>query len=417
MQSDTSAQKVATAMIGTGNRGSFLLQAVLHQPNAKVVALCDLKPDRLDKAATAAARDNPATYTDWHRIIDRKDIDAVFIATPPYLHSEMAIAALRAGKNVYCEKPIGVTPAQVRAILEAAKGLEKGLRRRPAVALHEACTRTWSARFAKAPSATSSWSKPSATPPPTCPTTDPPATGISTSPSPAATSSSSPCTISICATGSIGAHPTRACGFGAIQLYKNDPPGRTIFDCGSLTYDYPGGVKMSFTQNVFHPASMPNGNQYVYVYGSKGAIDLMAGTMYPPRKTPSPSRWSPKQQEDQYAHMAAFYASITQGAPPPVDIKIGAAAALTAILGTPGHDPGKGSHLERSRRRRLGSRDWGLGIGDWSRGAPREGPMRAVLGWFMGPRDRADGFLPARACPPLVPNPQSPIPFPDILPP
>ena len=49
--------KVGTAMIGVGNRGSYLLKAVLSQPDARVVALCDNKPDRLDKAATAA---------DWH---------------------------------------------------------------------------------------------------------------------------------------------------------------------------------------------------------------------------------------------------------------------------------------------------------------------------------------------------------------
>src|SRR5689334_16863225 len=89
-----SGNKVRTAMIGTGNRGSYLLQGVLEQPDVQVVGLCDIKPDRLDKAATAAARDNPKTETDWRRIIDRKDIDVVFIATPPYLHSEMAIAAL-----------------------------------------------------------------------------------------------------------------------------------------------------------------------------------------------------------------------------------------------------------------------------------------------------------------------------------
>ena len=120
-----SEKVVGTAMIGVGNRGSFLLQGVLQQPNAKVLALCDIKPDRLDKAATAAARDNPATYADWQRVIERKDVDAVFIATPPYLHSEMAIAAIKAGKHVYCEKPIGVTPAQVRALLEAAHGSNK----------------------------------------------------------------------------------------------------------------------------------------------------------------------------------------------------------------------------------------------------------------------------------------------------
>src|SRR5947207_3310441 len=119
------ASPVSTAMIGIGNRGGFLLRAVLAQPNAKVLALCDIKPDRLDKAASAAARDNPATYSDWRKIIDRKDVDAVFIATPPYLHSEMAIAAIKAGKHVYCEKPLGVTAAQVRALLDAAKGGKK----------------------------------------------------------------------------------------------------------------------------------------------------------------------------------------------------------------------------------------------------------------------------------------------------
>src|SRR5262249_54030152 len=114
-----SANQIPTAMIGIGGRGTNLLQGVLEQPNAKVVALCDLKPDRLDKAAPTAKRDNPSTYTDWRRIIDRKDIEAVYIATPPYLHSEMAIAALKSGKHVYCEKPLGVTAAQVKALVEA----------------------------------------------------------------------------------------------------------------------------------------------------------------------------------------------------------------------------------------------------------------------------------------------------------
>ncbi|HUB34068.1 MAG TPA: Gfo/Idh/MocA family oxidoreductase [Bryobacteraceae bacterium] len=332
MQTGASGQTVATAMIGTGNRGSFLLQAVLHQPAAKVVALCDLKADRLDKAATAAARDNPQTYTDWHRIIDRKDIDAVFIATPPYLHSEMAVAALRAGKNVYCEKPVGVTPAQVKAILDAAKSSKKifvaGQQLR-SMKLYQEMVRQIRAGaigdilMVKAQRHAAA---------------DLPHDGSSAdwyfdvSKSGGYLVEQSVHNLDLC-NWVIGAHPTRACGFGAIQLYKNDPPGRTIFDCGSLTYDYPGGVKMSFTQNVFHPASMPSGGQYIYVYGSKGSLDLMAGTMYPPERGSQPVALVAKRQEDEYAHMAAFYAAITQGVTPPVDVKIGAEAALTAILG------------------------------------------------------------------------------------
>src|SRR5215813_5696420 len=121
------ADTIPTALIGIGGRGTNLLQGVLEQPNAKVAALCDIKPDRLDKAATTAKRDNPSTYTDWRRIIDRKDVDAVFIGTPPHLHSEMAIAALKSGKHVYCEKPLGVTAAQVKALVEAARGSNRVL--------------------------------------------------------------------------------------------------------------------------------------------------------------------------------------------------------------------------------------------------------------------------------------------------
>ena len=55
------ADVIRTGMIGVGNRGSYLLTMVLSENRAKVMAICDIKPDRLDKAATAAARDTPAT--------------------------------------------------------------------------------------------------------------------------------------------------------------------------------------------------------------------------------------------------------------------------------------------------------------------------------------------------------------------
>jgi myo-inositol 2-dehydrogenase / D-chiro-inositol 1-dehydrogenase len=323
---------VNTAMIGVGNRGSFLLQGVLQQPNAKVLALCDNKPDRLDKAASAAARDNPATYADWRQVIERKDVDAVFIATPPYLHTEMAIQAIAAGKNVYCEKPLGVTPSQIRALLDAAKGSNKvfvaGQQLRSQKHLVEAISKIRDGAIGDVIMVKAQRHA----------ATDLPHDGTSADWYFDVTKSGgylieqSVHNLDLC-NWAIGSHPLRACCFGGILLYKNDPPGRTIFDCGSITYDYPGGVKMSFTQNVFHPASMPNGNQYVYVYGTKGAVDLMTATMYPPEKGGQPVVLSPKIQEDEFAHIAAFYSSIVHGTPPPVDIKVGATAALTAILG------------------------------------------------------------------------------------
>jgi len=328
-----SEQPVGTASIGVGNRGSFLLRGVLQQPNAKVVALCDIKPDRLDKAATSAAKDKPATYSDWRRVIDRKDVDAVFIGTPPYLHSEMAIAALKAGKHVYCEKPIGVNAAQVRSLVEVARSTKRvfvpGQQLRSLKQLGEAVGKiregaigdvimVKAQRHATADLAhdgsSGDWY-------------------FDVTKSGGYLIEQSVHNLDIC-NWVIGAHPLHASGFGGIQMYKNDPPGRTIFDCGSLTYRYPNGVMMSFTQNVFHPRPMPNGNQYVYVYGTKGSVDLMSTTMmYRVTGDDQPSALAPKREEDQFAHIAAFYDSITKGTKLPADITIGATAALTAILG------------------------------------------------------------------------------------
>ena len=329
------AGKSQTAMIGVGNRGSYLLKGVLEQPNVTVVAVCDIKPDRLDKAATAASRDNPATVTDWRRIIDRKDVDTVFVATPPHLHSEMAVAALKAGKNVYCEKPIGVTPAQVRAVVEAARGsksvftagqqlrsmkyltesvgkihdgiigdviMVKAQRHAAADIAHDGSSGDWYFDVTK---------------------------------SGGYLIEQSVHNLDLC-NWVIGAHPARACGFGGNGLYKNDPPGRTIFDFGSMTFDYPSGVKMSFTQNVFHPRGLPAGGQYVFVYGTKGAVDLMTNpTMYPLDKG-APVALAEKQegpQSNPHAHIVAFYECVRNGGKNPADIAIGASAALTAILG------------------------------------------------------------------------------------
>jgi hypothetical protein len=108
------AARIPTAMIGAGNRGSFVLKGVLEQPNSKVVALCDLKPSRLDAAASSAAKDNPATYTDWRKIIDRKDIEAPEHAPEPAPASSWApkviILKLRNPENSRLQTEPGAIP-------------------------------------------------------------------------------------------------------------------------------------------------------------------------------------------------------------------------------------------------------------------------------------------------------------------
>lgn len=326
--------KVRTAMIGVGGRGSFLLGGVLEQPNAEVVAVCDIKPDRLDKAATTAKRDNPKTYADYRQILDRKDVDAVYIATPPYLHSEMAVAALKSGKNVYCEKPIGLTPAQVKAVVEAAHASRKvftaGQQLRSMRVYAEAVKKIHDGVIGdvimiKAQRHAAS---------------DLPHNGTSgdwyfdVTKGGGYLIEQSVHNLDLC-NWVVARRPERAEGLGATVLYKNDPPGRTIYDSGNLIYDYGSGVRMSFTQNVFHPRNMPGGNQYIYVYGSKGAVDLMTRTpmMYPLAANAQPVTLVEAAPDNQYEHIVRFFKAVQDGGPNPADITIGATAALTAILG------------------------------------------------------------------------------------
>lgn len=120
--------------------------------------------------------------------------------------------------------------------------------------------------------------------------------------------------------------------------YKNEPQGRTIFDNGSMVFEYPGGVKMEFTQNVFHPRQMPGGNQLVYIFGEKGGVDLMYSTNFYPHTAQGENveikALAEKVKEEPHAHTTAFFALVGgANGKNPADITIGASAAVTAILG------------------------------------------------------------------------------------
>src|SRR3954465_7527279 len=107
---------IRVAVIGVGTRGSFLLENTLKVPGVKVVAICDLDPQRAAAAekAVADAGGSAKVYSDFRRMLaDRKDIDAVLIATPVDTHKMIAVATLEVGKNVYCEKPMATNAADV----------------------------------------------------------------------------------------------------------------------------------------------------------------------------------------------------------------------------------------------------------------------------------------------------------------
>ena len=93
--------------------------AVNAAEGCELVALCDVAEDRLGAAAKRAGK-QVATYADYQKLLANTDVNAVVIATPNLLHREMLLAALQAGKHVLCEKPAGVSLADVAEIERAA---------------------------------------------------------------------------------------------------------------------------------------------------------------------------------------------------------------------------------------------------------------------------------------------------------
>lgn len=112
-------EKLDLGVIGVAGRGADNLAGVSGE---NIVALCDIDATRLSKAAEQFP--HAAKYTDFRQMLDRQDLDAVVISTPDHTHAIPAAMALRAGLDVYCEKPLAHSVWEVRQLRELAA--EKG---------------------------------------------------------------------------------------------------------------------------------------------------------------------------------------------------------------------------------------------------------------------------------------------------
>jgi predicted dehydrogenase len=100
-------ERIRLAIIGSGGRGNQVLTSFAQVPNNVFIAACDVFKDRLDSTVQKLSADGNKVdaYEDYRRVLDRKDIDAVLVATPDHWHPQITIDACAAGKDVYMEKP------------------------------------------------------------------------------------------------------------------------------------------------------------------------------------------------------------------------------------------------------------------------------------------------------------------------
>jgi len=113
--------KINVAAIGINGMGWADITNVIKNPQTQLVALCDVDKRVLNERMADLAKQNlkPVTYGDYRKVLDDKNIDAVVIGTPDHWHCKIMVDACEAGKDVYCEKPVGSSIMECRAMVAA----------------------------------------------------------------------------------------------------------------------------------------------------------------------------------------------------------------------------------------------------------------------------------------------------------
>lgn len=154
---------ITIGVIGTGTQGGGLTGNFLAMPDTQVVAVCDVDTTRrehhrkrVDEFYSVKGNKDYkgcAAYKEFSELLARKDIDAVVIAAPDHWHAYIAIAACKAGKDVYCEKPLSLTIHEARAMVQAARKYDRvfqtGSMQRSSSEFRKACELVRNGRLGK----------------------------------------------------------------------------------------------------------------------------------------------------------------------------------------------------------------------------------------------------------------------------
>jgi myo-inositol 2-dehydrogenase/D-chiro-inositol 1-dehydrogenase len=331
-------REIRTAFVGIGVRGGQLLGQALLLPNARVTAICDIDPNARDRAQSLAKRDSPRSYSDYRAVLDLKDVDAVFVASPCYLHAEMAAACLNAGKYVYCEKPLGITPEQVDLVLKAASKsttfLQIGQQLRYYPAIREAMRQIHQEKLLGRVLVVKAQRHSM----PMTPEAEQkrPAWYKDVKRSGDLIVENAIHNIDVC-NWIADSRPVSAFGHGEKYFGTPMPAGTVMMDGFSVQYVYENETLLDYSQLYMHPRSLkklPSG-QWFMIFGETGTMDLGQDTaeFYAMKADAAQDLISSELKAKKENAMSDFLDCIRQRRQPYADIKIAAVAALTTIMG------------------------------------------------------------------------------------
>ncbi len=122
------ARKLMAGLIGLGGIAqSAHMEAYTKMENVEIAAVCDSLPQRIEEFRTRFGKPHVAGFTDFHDLLQVENLDFVDICTPNYLHAPVAVAAMRRGLHVFCEKPDAMNAAEAREMMEVARAQKRVL--------------------------------------------------------------------------------------------------------------------------------------------------------------------------------------------------------------------------------------------------------------------------------------------------
>jgi predicted dehydrogenase len=323
---------VRLGSIGIGNRGTSLLRTVLDLPGTSIVAICDTDPKHRQRGqgiVEKARGARPDCYDDPAKLLDRTDLEAVLIALPCDVHEAVYCAAIKAGKHLYAEKPLGLTLSGCdRLIAEAASApsvrVHVGFQRRSNPRFREGVELIRQGELGELIEARATW-----------------------------TSSNGPISGHAGWLGRrdrsgdwmveqavhiwdvfhwlVGEPPVRASGWGRRGLFAGIDPCRDVTDHYAVELEWAGGFRASFVQSWIVPAGDSSTGASLRVLGQEGGIDFGTGSLsYRDRALPRRAI-HPGPQNDSRMALETFLRSIRSADPIPPPISLAEARAATRI--------------------------------------------------------------------------------------
>ena len=327
-------------VIGLGGRGQGAhISTLLKFPDVKIAAICDIKEERIKETLEKAGSHHPKVYRNYQDLLQQKDLDCVFVSTPPDRHKVMVCDALHAGLSVYVDKPMCITVTDCNAIgraVENAKGVfivGHQLRYNPSLrkeieAIHNDVIGKVALvdyKIFRGP-------------------------GRGPDMSPLTEAPDNQWILSIEEGGDIileqgihwidvinwimGTHPIRAVGLGGQGVLFDEVYDKETMDHYAVLYEYPDNRRAFFSHSwMSMPGSDPNAQT---VHGTRGALDLGTGKIFMrgPKEEPKTVDGSEAKGDMDYLCVQEFLECHRTGRKKPFnDFEVGNMAALFALLG------------------------------------------------------------------------------------